>query len=159
MSDQMTFSLLAATAPPKHQLGTGQVRASVQFPSEKFVFAASSSASSETMKARMISSSVCPRSIMACACTLVCASLWPVVSFFVARCNMDRGSENAITAHQRAVNMRPQSFGMSREKRVSWASGKRNRSLDRRRGFPGHIGESNRVQAPALRVLNPPHGA
>jgi hypothetical protein len=93
MSDQMTFSLLAATAPPKHQLGTGQVRASVQFPSEKFVFAASSSASSETMKARMISSSVCPRSIMACACTLVCASavstgsasLWPVVTWIVAR--------------------------------------------------------------------------
>ena len=75
MSDQTTFSLRAAT--PKHQLGTGQVRESVQFPIEKFEFAASSSASSETMKARMISSSVCSRSIMACACTLVCARRFP----------------------------------------------------------------------------------
>ena len=48
---------------------------------------------------------------MACACTLVLGGFHRQ-RFIVARCNMDRGSENAITAHQRAVNMRPQSFGM-----------------------------------------------
>src|ERR1044071_3438604 len=43
------------------------MRASVQFPREKFVFAACSSASSETVKAKMLSSSVCSSGFI---CTL-----------------------------------------------------------------------------------------
>ena len=44
--------------PGRHHPSTGHMRASVQFPREKFGLAANSKASSETAKAKMISSSV-----------------------------------------------------------------------------------------------------